>query len=63
MFKVFANVYHSNSQSEQIVKFYKDRATAVNYMEVLSFVLDTMQNDGNVVSYDIQLISGRKEDE
>lgn len=61
MFKVLANVYHSYPGSKQIGKFYSDRAAAVSYMEVLSFVLDTMQKDGRVVSYDIQLVSGSKE--
>ena len=63
MFKVLATVHHGNSTIEHLERFYTDRADAVNYMEVLSFVLDTMQNDGRVVSYDIQLISGCKEDE
>ena len=63
MFKVLATVNHGNSTIEHLERFYTDRADAVNYMEVLSFVLDTMQNDGSVVSYDIQLISGCKEDE
>ena len=63
MFKVLANVYHNYPASERIVKFYKDRATAVSYMEVLSSVLGNMQNDGSVMSYDIQVISGCREDE
>lgn len=61
MFKVLVNVYHSYPANEHIAKFYSDRAAAVSYMEVLSFVLDTMQKDGRVVSYDIQLVSGSKE--
>ena len=63
MFKVFVNVHHSDSQSEHIERFYTGLYDAVNYIKALSLVLDIMQNGGNVVSYDIQLISGCKEDD
>ena len=63
MFKLLVNVHHSDTQSEHIERFYTGIYDTVNYMEALSLVLDIMQNDGNVVSYDIQLISGCKEDE
>ena len=63
MFKVLSNVYHSYPSSEHTVRFYTDRADAIRYIKALIFTLDDMQNDGSVVSYDIQLISGCKEDE
>ena len=63
MFKILANVYHSYPGIEHTSRFCPDRADAIRYMKSLIFTLDDMQNDGNVVSYDIQLISGCKEGE
>lgn len=61
MFKVIANVYHSYPGIEHIAKFYTNRIDAVRYIDALSSTLDDMQNDGNVVTYDIQLFGGCKE--
>lgn len=61
MFKVISNVYHSYQGIEHTVKFYTDRSAAFRYMESLGALLDDMQNDGTVVSYDIQLLRGCKE--
>lgn len=63
MFKVFANVYHSDSKSEHIERFYMDLDDAYSCIELLSLVFNTMKKAGSVAFYDIRLICGCNEDE
>ena len=57
MFNVRANVYHNHLLTEHIVRSYKDFANAIRYMKALIYILDGMQKDGSVTTYDVQLFS------